>query len=98
MAKVIISNPGKIFSEYEWAELVEQMELSPREGEIVRCLFADDSDKQIAMKLQISISTVRTHMNRLFRKLNISDRQELILHIFRLFRDGCRKLNCPRQR
>jgi len=98
MPKLIIPNPGEVFSEYEWAELVEKMALSPREAEIVHYLLADHSDKQIAMKLQISISTVRTHMTRLFRKLGVSDRQELILHIFSVFRDGCRKLQCPRQR
>jgi len=98
MPQIMIPHPGKVFSEYELSELVKNLALSPREGETVRCLLAGYSDKQIAAKLQISISTVRTHITRLFRKLSVNDRQELLLHIFSHFRNGCRKLACPRKR
>ncbi|MCX5635106.1 MAG: helix-turn-helix transcriptional regulator [Planctomycetota bacterium] len=88
---------AEIFSEHEWSGLVEDMSFSLREGQIVQCLFIGQSDKQIADKLQIGIPTVRTHLERLFRKLNVNDHQELILNIFCHFRNGCRKLGCPRQ-
>lgn len=93
----MVLTTGDIFSEQEWAGLVEDMHMSMREGEITHCLFIGLSDKQIAQKLQMRIPTVRTHMERLFRKLDVNDRQELILNIFFHFRDGCRKLNCPRK-
>jgi len=97
MSKAAI-NGTKIFSEQEWAEIIEGLSLSPRESQIIKCLFADESDKKIAMDLKIAIPTVRTHMSRLFRKLGANDRADLALHVVGLFRQNCRKLGCPRLR
>jgi DNA-binding CsgD family transcriptional regulator len=93
-----IINGTKIFSEAEWTEIIQTLSLSPREGQIIRCLFSDEPDKKIAMDLNIAIPTVRTHITRLFRKLQAGDRSDLLLHVFRRFRQNCRKLGCPRQR
>ncbi|OHB65581.1 MAG: hypothetical protein A2Y76_12285 [Planctomycetes bacterium RBG_13_60_9] len=48
--------------------------------------MAGMSDKQIARAMGISITTVRTHMSRLFRKFDLSDRTELVLHVFACLR------------
>ncbi len=93
-----MANEASIFSENEWGEIVKDLSLSRRESQIIRELFADSSDKKIAMDLQITISTVRTHISRLFRKLNADCRMDVILHVFRCFRRNCEKLGCPRQR
>ncbi|MGA2679713.1 MAG: LuxR C-terminal-related transcriptional regulator [Sedimentisphaerales bacterium] len=87
----------EIFSEAELNQLVQELSLSSRQTDIVRCLFAGYSDKQIANQMQIHIPTVRTHITRLFRKLDVDDREELILRIFGHFRTGCRGANCPRK-
>ena len=91
-------NGTNIFSDIEWAEIVEELSLSPREGEIIKGLFADKAHKKIAIDLKMSIPTVRTHMSRLFQKLQANDRGDLILHVFGRFRQNCRKLGCPRFR
>jgi DNA-binding CsgD family transcriptional regulator len=88
----------EIFSEAELGQLVEALSLSPKQTDIVRCLFAGCSDKQIANRMNIHIPTVRTHITRLFRKLNVDDREGLILHIFGHFRKGCQQVSCPRKR
>jgi len=87
----------EIFSEAEWAELVEELSLSARQEQVVRCLFSGYSDKQIAWELNVSVATVRTHMARLFSRLGVQDRTELVLHLFRHFREGCRSNGCLRQ-
>ena len=97
-AAPIRRNGEAIFSEAELGRLVEELSLSPKQTGIVRCLFAGCSDKQIANQMQIHIPTVRTHMSRLFRKFDVDDREGLILHVIRHFRNGCRGLNCPRNR
>jgi len=79
---------GGIFSEDEWRSILAGLAFSPRQGQVVRCLFAGDSDKQIASDLHITVPTVRTHLTRLFRKLHVSDREELILLIFSHFRNS----------
>ncbi|UCG54139.1 MAG: response regulator transcription factor [Dehalococcoidia bacterium] len=83
-----VTSRNEIFSEREWMQIVKDLYLSPRQEEILKCLFLGDSDKQIAMDLQISIPTVRTHLSRLFLKFDVQDRMELILYIFRKFREN----------
>lgn len=77
---------AEVFSEKEWKRLVEELSLSPRQGEIVHHLFTGKSDKQIAQEMKVAIPTIRTHMGRLFTKFDIHDRTELIVYVFQRFR------------
>ncbi len=61
-------NPIKKFEE----------ELSPREQEIVQSILDGLSYKMIAEKYSISLDTVRTHISRIYRKLHINSKGELI--------------------
>ncbi len=88
----------EIFSETQWGELVDNLELSPRLHDVIRCIFKGYSDKQIASQLDISVSTVRSYLWRMFIKFDIHDRNELILHVVDTFLTGCRKNGCPRYR
>lgn len=85
---------GKVFTKTEWVNLTNHLGLSPKQAEIARQLLEGSSDKQIAQKLDIAIPTVRTYMGRMFVKLDVQDRNELIVNIFRQFRTGCK--GCPR--
>ena len=85
-----------IFDEREWQDVIDNLSLSPRQAQIIQCLLMGYSDKRIAMELQISISTIRTYLERLFAKLEVVDRGELILYTFRYFRKGCIGDRCPR--
>ena len=75
----------EIFSESEWTELVKELSLSPRQAQVVKCLFMGHSDKQIASDLQMAVPTVRTHLSRLFSRFDVQDRTELVLYVFRHF-------------
>jgi len=48
--------------------------LSGRETEILRCISTGGSNKEVARQLGISPSTVRTHVESVFRKLQCSTR------------------------
>jgi DNA-binding CsgD family transcriptional regulator len=50
------------------------LKLSLREFEIARMIANDLSDKEIAHRLQVEISTIRTHLNRIFDKLGVRRR------------------------
>jgi DNA-binding NarL/FixJ family response regulator len=52
--------------------------LSPRESEILRCLAAGRSSKQMADVLGMSVRTVETHRQNIRRKLNLGGQAELI--------------------
>jgi DNA-binding NarL/FixJ family response regulator len=48
--------------------------LSPREAEVLRHISLGASNKEVARALQMSPSTVRTHVESVFRKLGCSTR------------------------
>ena len=77
-----VATHASLVSEQEWSRLRNDLRLPPRQAEIARHIMCGESDKQIARAMGISITTVRTHVSRLFRKLDLNDRTELVLHVF----------------
>lgn len=82
-----VRNAG-IFDQHEWDRLVVELSLSRRQGEIAQLIFEGSGDKQIASDLKISIPSVRTHLKRMFKKLGVQGRNELVLHVVRHFLDS----------
>ena len=58
--------------------LVAQLELSKRELEILGLLAQGHSNQEIAEKLFISLSTVKTHIQNLFEKLEVKRRIQAV--------------------
>lgn len=56
--------------------LIEQ--LSERELDMLRMLGTDLDGPDIARELSVSLSTVRTHTNRIFAKLGVHDRRAAV--------------------
>jgi DNA-binding NarL/FixJ family response regulator len=54
------------------------------------------SDRQIAYELGIAVPTVRTHVTRLFRRFDLCDRIELVLHVVACVRHRDRTAEPPR--
>ena len=52
--------------------------ISDREQEIIDCVCQGLSNKEIAVRLALSSHTVKAHLNRIFRKLNITNRSKLV--------------------
>jgi DNA-binding NarL/FixJ family response regulator len=80
--RVPIGRQGRfLLSEPEWQAIAGRLNLSPRELQIVRCVFDDRKEKAIAAELAISSHTVHTHLVRLYRKLRVASRIELIVRV-----------------
>ena len=88
----------RMFSPQEWIELKSDLSLPARQADVVEQLLLGRSDKQIARELGMSVPTVRTHLCRLFSRLGVEDRCELIVHIYARFREKCYACDCPRVR
>lgn len=58
--------------------------LSPREMEILEFVTHGLSNKEIAIKLQISQQTVKNHMTAILKKLNVEDRTQAAVTALRL--------------
>ena len=61
----------------EQSGMLEGLGLSPREKEVASLLLQGHSAKEIAKKLEITVSTANFHIKNLYKKLNISSRAEL---------------------
>jgi len=86
---------AELFSQSEWLQITNELCLSKRQADIIKCILSGCSDKQIAMELNISVATVRTHLSRLFSRFNLQDRSELIIYVFNNFRESCKANGCP---
>ena len=60
------------------AEVAAARGLSPREAEVLVFLARGFTPAYIAKSLVLSISTVRTHVRNIYRKLDVNKREELI--------------------
>ena len=67
------------FKEYKKRRLAKIIQsLSQREVNIVRHIQAGKTNKEIAAILNIEISTIKTHVNNIYTKLQIGNRKELL--------------------
>ena len=57
---------------------LEELGISPREHEILTLIAAGMSNREIAEKLFLSENTVKTHLGRLFDKLNAKRRTQAV--------------------
>lgn len=59
---------------------VERDRFSPRERDILECLALGESNKEIARNLDLAESTVKIHVQNIFKKLNMTSRVQVALY------------------
>ena len=52
-------------------------QLTKQEQNVLDLLLGDNTNKDIAEALFVSVSTVKTHVNNVYKKLNVNSRDEL---------------------
>ncbi len=72
---------SSLLTDQAWTETGRTLRLTKRELQIVQGVFDNLPKTGIAGRLKISEHTVHTHLNRLFKKLAVSTRTELVLRI-----------------
>ena len=72
-ATFALSNPGSFTSKLT-IDRPQEFDLTPREVEVLYLLAEGASNVDISSKLYISVSTVKTHISSLMRKLQCSNR------------------------
>jgi DNA-binding NarL/FixJ family response regulator len=55
-----------------------EYDLSPREKDVLACLVKGDSYKMIAARCFISMGTVCTHINNIYKKLHVNSKSEAV--------------------
>jgi DNA-binding NarL/FixJ family response regulator len=61
--------------------------LSKREQDVVRCVAEGLSNREIANRLKLTEHTVKNYLFRIFDKLGVSSRVEVVLYVFRFHKD-----------
>lgn len=56
---------------------------SPRESQILRLLAGGATSRQVAERMFVSEATVKSHLNRLYRKLGVNDRSAAVAQAMR---------------
>ncbi len=80
MAKHLLSNYLKLD---KTTQDVEQVELTPREREVVKLIAEGHTNQQIADLLHRSVKTIESHRANILRKLDIHDSIELVKYAIR---------------
>jgi DNA-binding NarL/FixJ family response regulator len=74
----------RLLSEQVWAIARIRLKLTDRETEIARYVLEDLKELAIGQRLGISTHTVHTHIERMYRKLSVSSRMQLAMHILKI--------------
>ena len=77
VAEGLVWMPPTVQTEFARQESTSGKELTPRESEIVRYVASGLRNNEVAERLSITESTVKTHLNNIFQKLDVRDRLEL---------------------
>jgi DNA-binding CsgD family transcriptional regulator len=61
----------------------EEQPLSPRQRQTLIALLEGDSEKEVALRLGLSVNTVHEYVTSLYRHFGVSSRAELLAHFLR---------------
>lgn len=70
---------------YNMGHVEKKADLTKKEREIVALICHGYRNKEIAQKLDISEQTVKSHCNRIFKKVGVSDRLQLALYTHKIW-------------
>ncbi|GAB3588610.1 response regulator [Hymenobacter daeguensis] len=68
----------KVLAHFKPNPSVQSDLLSAREREVVQAIIDGLGDKQVAARLDLSVETVRTYVKRIYKKLQVNGRTELV--------------------
>lgn len=74
--------PSLPLARSSWTAIAGELRLSGRQTEIVRGVLDNLDVDQIAAKLQIKPRTVRAHVEKVYKRLGLRNRCELVLLVF----------------
>jgi len=82
-----MANPQTTFlPEPSWQSIVRSLGLSDREAQVAGLILGDGScESAMAASLSISPHTVHTHLERIYRKLRVTSRSQVVSRIFQLY-------------
>lgn len=68
----------------KWNAIAKDLHLSRQQKRIVEFILVNYRDKQISQAMGLRLPTVRTYLSRIFLRVGVGDRHELVLRLLRL--------------
>lgn len=84
-ARPVLHDANSFINAADWARISASLKLSSRESQIAFLVLTDVSENTIADRLSISKHTVHSHIERLYRKLAIRSRSQLVVKLFEAY-------------
>jgi DNA-binding CsgD family transcriptional regulator len=79
----LVCSGRHILKPEQWRQIQRSLQLSAREHQIAQHIFDDNKAEYIAEDLGISVHTVNTYLQRLYFKLEVRSRSQLVLCILK---------------
>jgi len=76
-----IIDPPPLLSPEEWERVLRSLRLPPRQASVVELILQGKQDKEIAVALGLRRSTVRTYLTRIFARVGVTNRVDLVLRV-----------------
>lgn len=73
--EILIKQPDKFVLN---VEALEELDLTPREYEVLQLIAQGHSNAEIARHLFLSVSTIKTHVSNLYAKMEVKNRVQAI--------------------
>ena len=84
-----------LFGQDVWFYIAQRLSLSERELQIAQDVFDAKHESVIAQELGISPHTVHTHLERLYHKLRVNSRVELVVRLAECHLQLCQEPESP---
>ncbi len=78
---VLIFSLGMFIEQRKQKERVARIDtygLTPKEKEVVQLLLARKRNQEIADAMFVELSTIKTHINKIYKKVKVKNREELM--------------------
>lgn len=91
-ADIELASAPEFLEPPEWEAIILALELCRRETQIVCGIMEAQSEAQLAANLGISTHTVHTYIDRLYRRLGVGSRCELVVRVFEAYARSARRM------
>ena len=87
LAALSVAGRKEFFSRTESSKTLAKCISNVHQRQVVRCVAEGLSNREIASRLKLTEHTVKNYLFRIFDKLGVSSRVEVVLYVFRLRKD-----------
>lgn len=82
---LVVFSLGIFIEQYKHQEKLKKIDrfsLTPKEKEVAKMILEKKKNQEIADTLYVELSTIKTHINNIYKKVGVNNRKELLNKLF----------------